>query len=129
MPLLLLKYWRVGLAAVLLIAAFGSGWTVRSWRCDSAMAKVQAELQEAVDAQRARADAAAASYEATRAALNQQSYATQTTIREYYRENPVNPDCAAGEPIVNSLRAAVEAANRAASGEPAPAVSEAPTAP
>lgn len=129
MPLLLLKYWRPALAVVLLIAAFGSGWTVRSWKATSDMAKVERKLQEAVDQQRARADAAAASYEATRAALDQQSYATQTTIREYYRENPVNPDCAAGQPIVDSLRASIEAANRAASGEPPSTLPAAPAAP
>lgn len=120
--------WGYVAAGSLLAGGIG-GWVVRDWKADADMAKVERRLQEAVDKQRARADAAAASYEATRAALDQQSYATNTVIREYYDANPVNPDCAAGEPIVSSLRAAVEAANRAASGESAPALPEAPAAP
>lgn len=127
--ILLLKYWRVGLAAALLIAAFGSGWTVRSWRCDSAMAKVQAELQEARDKQRAKGDAAAGDNEISRAAVDRQKYATNTVIRETFREIPVPMECAAPSPVSNSLRAAARATNDAIAGLTPPALPADPVAP
>ncbi|MGB3846026.1 MAG: hypothetical protein WA940_09170 [Sphingopyxis sp.] len=119
----MIPLWAYGAggAALLAIGAAG-GWTVRDWKADADIAKIERKLEDEAAKQRARADAAAASYEAVRSALDQRSRDTQTSIREYYRENPVNPDCAAGEPIVDGLRSAVEAANRAASGEPAPAL-------
>lgn len=118
---MLLKYWRVGLAVALLIAAFGSGWTVRSWRCDSAMAKVQAELQEAVDAQRARADAAAASFEVNRADLSRQSTSSQSRVREIYRDIQVPADCAPSPDALRLLDNAIAGEGGTAS-QPSPAV-------
>lgn len=122
MVMFLLKYWRVGLAAALLIAAFGSGWYVRAKIAAADMAKVQAELQEAVDAQRARADDAAASFEVNREAVDRQAYDTRTIIEREYRNVEVASSCAVPEPVANSLQQAVEGSNRAASGIPAPAV-------
>lgn len=125
----LLTHWRLAASVLALIAAFGSGWYVRAKIADADMAKVERRLQEAVDKQRARADAAAASYEATRAALDQQSYATNTVIREYYDANPASPDCAVPAPVASSLRDAVEGANAAATGKSAATVSSDPAAP
>lgn len=117
---------KAGIAAALLIAAFGSGWYVRAKIADADMAKVQSELQEAVDAQRARADAAAASFEVNREAVDRQAYDTRTIIEREYRNVEVAASCAVPEPVVDGLRRAVEASNRAASGEPAPALPENP---
>jgi len=108
--------------ALALATAFGAGWQVRDWKADADMAKVERQLQQAVDEQRARADAAAADYEAIRAQLGQQSRDTRTIIEREYRNVEVPADCAVPDPVADSLRAAVESANRAAAGEPAATV-------
>lgn len=126
---MLLKYWREGLAFALLIAAFASGWTIRSWRCDSAMAKVERQLQEARDKQAAKADAAAGENEASREAVDRQNYDTRTIIEREYRNVEVPADCAVPEPVADSLRASVSATNAAVTGEPAPALPAATDAP
>jgi len=118
----MLAHWRIAAAALALAIAFTSGWTVRAWKASADMAKIERKLEAEAAKQRARADEAAARYEETRSALARQSTATQTTIREYYNANPADPDCAVPEPVVDGLRAAVETANRAASGKPAPAL-------
>lgn len=112
---------KAGLAAVLLIAAFGSGWYVRAKIADADMAKVRAELQEAVDAQRAREDAAAASYEIERAGLSRQSTSSQSRVREIYRDIKVPADCAPSPDALRLLDNAI-AGEGGATGEPSPAV-------
>jgi hypothetical protein len=79
-------------------------------------------VQHAIDLQRRAADAAAVGFEAARADLDRQSYETQTIIRETYREIPIPAECAVPGAVADSLRAAVEGANRAAAGVAPPAV-------
>lgn len=48
-------WWRLAAAGVALAVAAGSGWTVRGWRADAALADVQRQHAEAVAAADARA--------------------------------------------------------------------------
>ena len=112
---------KAGIAAVALTAAFGSGWVVRDWKADADMAKVERRLQEAVDKQRARADAAAASYEVERADLSRQSTSSQSKVREIYRDVQVPADCAPSPDALRLLDDAI-AGEGGATGEPSPAL-------
>jgi hypothetical protein len=109
-----------GIAALAL--AFGAGWVVRGWKADSDELEQVTMTQMAIDMQRRVADAAAVGFELARADLDRQSYETQTVIRETYREIPVPAECAVPGAVADSLRKAVEGANRAASGVAAPTV-------
>ena len=127
---MIIPLWAYGAGgAVLLAIGFGGGWTVRDWKDDADMAKVQAELQEARDKQREKADAAAGDNEISRAAVDRQNYATNTVIRETFREIPVPMECAAPSPVFNSLRAAARATNDAIAGLTPPALPADPVAP
>jgi hypothetical protein len=108
--------------ALALTAAFGTGWTVRGWRCDAQIASIERQLQEARDKAQDRADQSSATYEADRAALDTRAYETRTIIRETFREIPVPAECAAPVAVADSLRASVDATNAAITGKPSPAV-------
>lgn len=112
--------------ALALAASFGAGWQVRGWKADSDDLERVTMTQAAIDAQRRLADAAAMGFEDTRAALDHQSYDTQTIIRETFREIPVPAECAAPAAVADSLRTSVETTNRAVAGEPPREVSAAP---
>lgn len=120
-----LKHWRLAASILALAAAFGSGWYVRAKIADADMAKVRAELQEAVDAQRARADAAAASFEVNRADLSRQSTSSQSRVREIYRDIQVPADCAPSPDALRLLDNAIAGEGGTAS-QPSPAVSANP---
>lgn len=105
-------------SALVLLAAFG-GWAVRDWQCKAkeTAAKVatleraaaeSARMQETINAQsaayeKARADAAAVSVQRTH------------TIREVFRDVPVDDSCAAPPAVSSVLLDAVEDTNRAVS--------------
>ncbi|OWQ98028.1 hypothetical protein [Sphingopyxis witflariensis] len=119
----MIPLWLYGVGGVAIAAvSFGSGYTVRAWKADSDIAKIEQKLEEEAAAQRARADTAAAKYEEARSALDTQSYRTQTTIREVYRNVQVPAECAVLEPAADSLRSSVDAANAVATGKSAPAL-------
>jgi len=125
---MVMPIWGYVAAGSLLAGGIG-GWVVRDWKADADMAKVQAELQEARDKQREKADAAAGDNEISRAAVDRQNYATNTVIRETFREIPVPMECAAPSPVSNSLRAAARATNDAVAGLTPPALPADPVAP
>lgn len=115
-------HYRILVGVVALALAFGAGWAVRGWKADSDELEQVTMTQMAIDMQRRVGDAAAVGFELARADLDRQSYETQTVIRETYREIPVPAECAVPGAVADSLRAAVEGANRAAAGVAAPAV-------
>lgn len=119
--LFLLKHWRLAASFLALAAAFGSGWYVRAKIADADMAKVERELQEAVDAQRAREDAAAASFEVNRADLSRQSTSSQSRVREIYRDIQVPADCAPSPDALRLLDNAIAGEGGTAS-QPSPAL-------
>lgn len=115
---LLLAHWRIGAAALALVLSFGAGWTVRAWKCDSAIAKIERKLEAEAAKQRARADAAAASYEVERSALSTQSTSSQAKVREIYRDVQVPADCAPNPDALRLLDDAISGDT----GEPSRAV-------
>lgn len=109
-------FLAIGLA-VLMAGAFGTGWEVRSWRCDAALleaeratAKARAALQEAVDE-------AATAYEQDRSEGHAASYARQETIRTIYKDRVVSPDCAVLDDARSVLVEAIDATHPAAPGQ------------
>lgn len=102
-----------------LIAAtscFGAGYTVRGWKADADMAKVERKLQEAADKLREQGETASDKVAQSDTAIDRQSYNTRTIIEREYRNVEVPADCAPPVAVVDGLRASVESANRAASG-------------
>jgi len=109
-------------------ACFGMGYTVRGWKADADMAKVERKLQEAADKARERGEIASDKVAKTDAALDRQSYNTRTIIEREYRNVEVPADCAPPVAVVDGLRSSVESANRAASGA-TPALPDPPANP
>lgn len=120
---MIIPLWaRLGAASLALAVSFGAGWQVRAWKADSDRLEQAGLVQQAIDLQRRAADAAAVGFEVSRAELDRQSYEVQSIIRETYREIPVPAECAVPGAVADSLRDAVEGANRAAAGVAPPAV-------
>lgn len=92
-------------AGSILIGAIG-GWTVRDYKADSDMAKIERQLREAQDKQRALADKASSEYERGKAERQTATAQTQDKIREVYRDIEVPADC---EPPSDALRLLDEA--------------------
>lgn len=113
---------RILVGVTALALAFGGGWAVRGWKADSDELEQVTVTQKALDLYRRAFDVAAVGYELARVELDRQAYETQTVIRETYREIAVPAECAVPGPVADSLREAVEGANRAAAGIAAPAV-------
>lgn len=97
-------------------ACFGAGYTVRGWKADADMAKVERKLQDAADKLREQGETASDKVAQSDTALDRQSYNTRTIIEREYRNVEVPADCAPPVAVVDGLRASVESANRAASG-------------
>jgi hypothetical protein len=114
---LLQPYLLYVAGAAVLAAAFG-GWTARDWQCRAAeavaMKRVAAEkdrMQETINAQ-------SAAYEEAKAAAAVVSVQRTHTIREVFRDVPVDASCAPPAAVGSVLLDAVEDANRAVSGSP-----------
>lgn len=92
-------------AGSILIGAIG-GWTVRDYKADADIAKIERQLREAQDKQRALADKASSEYERGKAERTTATQRTQDKIREVYRDIEVPADC---EPPGDALRLLDEA--------------------
>jgi len=105
-------------AAALAIAAF-SGYKVRDWQCDAALANAleraerqRQEMQDEVD-ERARA------YEALRSETYALGSRSTREIHTIYQELPSSDiDCQPPDSVVGLLEGSVRAANASSSGEP-----------
>lgn len=113
-------------AAATVALSFGAGWQVRSWRCDAQVAAIERQLAAAVDSQRERLEQAAATAETIRDQADTRLSTDRTVIRETYREIPVPTDCALRPAAADRVREAIEAANRATTGLPTPAMPDDP---
>lgn len=100
-----------------LAAAFG-GWTARDWQCKAA--EVAAIKQVAAEKERMQGviDEQAIAYEEAKAAAAAVSVHRTHTIREVFRDVPVDASCAPPPAVGSVLLDAVEDANRAVSGSP-----------
>lgn len=109
-------YFYAG-AAALVIGAI-SGYKVRDWQCDAAVAKALERAEEQRQEMQDEVDERSAAYEAER---DQTAGVGRTTVREIrtiYQEMPAAPvDCEPPVPIVGLLEGSVSRANASASGE------------
>lgn len=106
--------------ALALAAAGGVGYKVRDWQCDAQIAAIQAEIDKAAQEARGQANEASQGFETDRAGIEQSAVNTRTIIERTYREVPspsTSVDCTVPEPVLDSLRAARDLANRSATGE------------
>jgi hypothetical protein len=96
-----------------------SGYKIRDWQCDAALANA---LEEAAERQREmqnELEQQARAYETLRDYADGLGASRGTSIREIYREVPAPADsCAAPDNVVGVLQGGIDNANAAASGQP-----------
>lgn len=110
----LLPYVAAGAIAV---AAF-SGWKIRDWQCDAAVAVALERAEKNRAAMQETIDVLSASYETERDALGETTVRTTNTVREIYRTlPPVATSCAPTPDTVRLLQGSLDSANAAAAGE------------
>lgn len=117
----LFPYRAYAIGAAIVASAY-SGWKVRDWQCDAAMAK--AERAAAVNADKMRDNIASSSFAYEELASEIASRHTDgfNTIREIYRDVKVPSDCALPDSAVGLLNSRIGIANAAASGKPSAAM-------
>ena len=107
--------WAYAAAAGLTLATgFYGGWTVRTWRCEAAQARLiaAAEKQRVVD--QAHADTVSTDYEKGRSDAITTTAARQSGIRTVYRNVAVPGACVPAADAIGMLDQAIADANRAA---------------
>ena len=107
------------IAGAAILASLATGYKIRDWQCDAALANA---LEEAAERQREmqnELEQKARAYETLRDYADGLGASRGTSIREIYREVPAPaPSCAAPDNVVGVLQGGVDSANAAASGEP-----------
>lgn len=111
---LLQPYLAYVAGAAVLFAAFG-GWTARDWQCKASEAATLRRVADEKDRMQETINAQSAEYEQEKAAAAATSNARTHTIREVFREVPVDVSCAAPPAVGGVLLDAVEDTNRAIS--------------
>jgi hypothetical protein len=105
-------------AAALAIAAF-SGYKVRDWQCDAALANALERAERQRQEMQDEVDGRSTTYEVERDQTARMGRTTVREIRTIYQEVPAAPvDCEPPVPIVGLLEGSVSRANASASGEP-----------
>jgi hypothetical protein len=112
-----LTWCLAGAGVALLLGGLG-GWTVCDWRHDSKTVAAVAKAAKDLDQARGTIDRAATAYEQEKPVADAQSTVRESTIREIYKDRPVNVDCAAPAAAVGLLNDAIAAANARATGQP-----------
>ena len=77
----------------LLLVGFIGGYKVKDWQCDAAYAKALEKAEKQRVAMQKVIDSKSAQYEETRNAAEVKSVERTNTIREIYKNVPVNADC------------------------------------
>jgi hypothetical protein len=103
--------------AAVLVAAFG-GWTARDWQCKAREAEVMRRVADEKDRMQETINAQSVAYEEAKAAAAVVSVQRTHTIREVFRDVPVDASCTPPAAVDGLLLDAVEDANRAVSGSP-----------
>ncbi|MGC6329333.1 hypothetical protein [Rhizorhabdus sp. FW153] len=104
-------------AAILVVSAFGAGWSVRDLIADRAEARAAARAaQDRLVARRA-LDRASETFEAERSVLDTQRPQVRTRIMEVYREAPLPADCAVRPDVLRLLEDVRARANAALAGQ------------
>lgn len=117
MPIWFIKHWQTGLAIIGLIGGFLGGWTVRDWRADSDALKALQTASIERDRLTTKMGGLAFEYEQSRNAMGTARHDTTTKIREFYRDVPVNVDCAVPDPVRGLLETARNRANSTTASE------------
>jgi len=109
-------YLYIG-AAALAIGAI-SGYKVRDWQCDAAMAKAYEAAEKQRKEMQDEVGRSARDYEAERDRAAGLQRATVREIRTIYESVPAPaPDCAAPDSVVGLLKGSVDSANASATGK------------
>jgi hypothetical protein len=111
-----LSQYMVYVALAAVVVAGTAGWKVRDWQCKAASVAVMERVAKEKDRMQEVIDAQSVAYEAARAASEVVSEVRTNTIREVYREVPVDVSCAPPPAVSVVLMDAVADANAAASG-------------
>jgi len=104
---------KAAIAAGALLGASYAGWTVRSWKCESALTDVLRAQETQRAAMQAKTETAATEYEGQRHAIQTETRTREVELRTIYRDNPAN--CALDPAAVSLLE---QAANRVNSQNP-----------
>lgn len=109
--------WQITAAIALgaSVAAFGAGWQIRSWRCDSALLAQQESDQKAFNEQLTHQNDQSAQYEQERTNGNERKEAAATEIRTIYKDRVISPDCALASRGL--LQGEIDAANARIAGQ------------
>lgn len=115
----LIPTWAWGAAAALALAgAFGAGFEVASWRCESEkLEAVQRAIKRAEEA-RDRVHKESTNYEQSRQQGRVEAAGREQAVREIYRTVEVPSECAAPDSVRSLLDGAVRAANGNTQREP-----------
>lgn len=115
----LIPPWAYGIAALIaLTGAFGAGFKVASWRCESdKLAEVQRAIKRAEEA-RAKVHEESTNYENDREQSRQQAEQREGRVREIYRTVEVPASCEPPAAAGSLLDDAIRGANARAGSEP-----------
>ena len=107
------------IAGAAILASLATGYKIRDWQCDAALANALEEAAERQQEMQNELEQKARAYETLRDYADGLAASRGTSIREIYREVPAPAaSCAAPDNVVGVLQGGVDSANAAASGEP-----------
>lgn len=119
MDILVPAWVKIIAAGLVCILCFACGWVVNDWRHDSTSLDELREATAEVNKQSTKLLAAGERLENSRATEKTASTVREHTIREIYRDRPINVDCALDAAAGRVLDEGIAAANARAAGEPA----------
>ena len=107
------------IAGAALLASAVTGYKIRDWQCDAALAKALEQAAERQQEMQYELEQKARAYEALRDQADALGARRGASIREIYREVPAPADsCSAPDSVIRVLQDGVDLANAAASGKP-----------
>ena len=107
------------IAGAALLASAVTGYKIRDWQCDAALAKALEQAAERQQEMQYELEQQARAYENLRDYADGLGASRGTSIREIYREVPAPAlSCAAPDNVVSVLQGGIDNANAAATGEP-----------
>ena len=106
------------IAGAAILASLVTGYKIRDWQCDAALANALEEAAERQQEMQYELEQKARAYEALRDQADALEARRGASIREIYREVPAPADsCSAPDSVIRVLQDGVNLANAAASGQ------------